>query len=599
MKFLRWVAKLLMFLTFFDVLLMSLAETSSLMEPVCAEGDREALLSFKSKITKDTTGILSSWTGKDCCNGDWEGVECNPTTGRVISLQLQGPVKDDSIFMVGTLSPSLDNLRFLEAMVISGMKHITGPIPDSFSNLTKLTQLVLEDNALVGGIPSGFGRLSLLNAFSLSGNRLKGQIPPSLGNLQNVQQINLGRNFLVGAIPLTFKNLHGLMYLDMSFNLLSGAIPDIMGQFKNISFIDLSHNRLTGKLPTSLFGLPNLLDLSLAHNQLTGTIPDRISDLKSLTTLTLSENGLTGPIPASLSTLKNLWYLNLSRNGFSDPLPSALAKGIPSLLSMDLSYNNLSLGTVPEWILNRKLSEVHLAGCKIRGPIPIFRKSESLSSIDLSDNYLEGGIPIIFFKNMSSLQKIKVSNNKLKFDLSQIPLPEGISFLDFSSNQITGALSRIFNNRTGKFLEHLDASNNQISGSIPEFSEGMRLRVLNIGSNRIAGHIPSSVSSLVELERLDVSRNHLVGTIPTSLGLLVKLQWLDLSINALAGKIPISLLGIERLKHANFRANRLCGEIPQGRPYNIFPAAAYAHNLCLCGRPLPPCRVKQQEKLGQ
>ncbi|MFS8027925.1 putative leucine-rich repeat domain superfamily [Helianthus anomalus] len=47
---------------------------------------------------------------------------------------------------------------------------------------------------------------------------------------------------------------------------------------------------------------------------------------------------------------------------------------------------------------------------------------------------------------------------------------------------------------------------------------------------------------------------------------------------------------IEKLKHVNFRTNKLCGEIPQGRPLNIFPSAAYAHNLCLCGKPLPPCK---------
>ncbi|XP_038997317.1 DNA damage-repair/toleration protein DRT100-like [Hibiscus syriacus] len=128
-----------------------------------------------------------------------------------------------------------------------------------------------------------------------------------------------------------------------------------------------------------------------------------------------------------------------------------------------------------------------------------------------------------------------------------------------------------------------------------EFTEGLSLKVLNIGSNKIAGQIPSSISNLVELERLDISRNLIPGTIPISLGQFVKLHWLDIFINSLTGKIPTSLLGIKIMRHASFRANRLCGEIPQDRPYNIFPASAYARNLCLCGKPMPPCKGKKQE----
>jgi Leucine-rich repeat (LRR) protein len=194
---------------------------------------------------------------------------------------------------------------------------------------------------------------------------------------------------------------------------------------------------------------------------------------------------------------------------------------------------------------------------------------------------------------MSNLQKLKLSNNQLKFDLFDIKLPDGISSIELQSNQLSGFLSRILNNRTSSFLEVLDVSGNQISGTMPEFIEGLSLKVLNIGSNKITGQFPGSISNLKELERMDISRNQITGTIPTTLGLLSNLQWLDLSINRLTGKIPASLLGITNLRHASFRANRLCGEIPQGRPYNIFPAGAYAHNLCLCGKPLPLCRTKK------
>ncbi|XP_027151992.1 DNA damage-repair/toleration protein DRT100-like [Coffea eugenioides] len=165
-------------------------------------------------------------------------------------------------------------------------------------------------------------------------------------------------------------------------------------------------------------------------------------------------------------------------------------------------------------------------------------RSRKLSNIYLAGCKLRGTLPN--FTTPDSLSSLDLSDNYFTED--------GLSSIDLHSNQLYGSLSSILSNKTSKFLE---------------------------------------------VERLDISRNQIGGTIPTSLGLLLKLQWLDLSINTLSGKIPDSLLQIEALRHASFRANRLCGEIPQGRPLNIFPPVTYAHNLCLCGRPLPPCKGKK------
>ncbi|KAJ6420349.1 hypothetical protein OIU84_030295 [Salix udensis] len=323
--------------------------------------------------------------------------------GRVTGLVLQGSARESGIYMRGTLSPALGSLAFLEVMVISGMKHIAGPIPESFSGLTRLAQLVLEDNSLEGNIPPGLGRLPSLSTLSLNGNHLRGQIPPSLGNFKKLQQLSLARNLL----------------------------SDILGHFQNLTFIDLSNNQLSGLLPASLFSLVKLQDLSLDHNQLAGRIPNQIAGLKSLTRLSLSSNGLTG-------------------------------RGLPSLLSVDLSNNHLSLGTVPGWIKDRELSDVHLAGCGIAG----------------------------FFTNMSNLQKLKLSNNQLKFDLSEIKLPDGTSSIELQSNQLSGLLSRILNNRTSSFLEVLDVSGNQISGTIPEFVEGIELEGSNHRRQQDYGSVP-------------------------------------------------------------------------------------------------------------
>ncbi|KAM1396856.1 hypothetical protein ACFX2I_014502 [Malus domestica] len=123
----------------------------SLSSPaICSEADRASLLSFKFRIFKDTTQMMSSWTGIDCCAVGWEGVKCNPG-GRVSVLQLQRPASGPD-YMKGTLSPSLANLNFLEVLIISGLKLITGPIPQSYSNLIHLTRLSHQASLLANGV---------------------------------------------------------------------------------------------------------------------------------------------------------------------------------------------------------------------------------------------------------------------------------------------------------------------------------------------------------------------------------------------------------------------------------------------------------------
>jgi Leucine-rich repeat (LRR) protein len=176
--------------------------------------------------------------------------------------------------------------------------------------------------------------------------------------------------------------------------------------------------------------------------------------------------------------------------------------------------------------------------------------------------------------------------------------------MDLSDNHhLTGDIDRFFRSLSTSVhdvnpsqialpqkLEHLDLSGNRITGSLPDFTRGVGLKWLDISSNAISGQIPVSISKLSSLERLDVSRNRIGGVIPASMAEMVHLQWLDLSSNALVGRIPDNFTRLASVRHASFRRNRLCGRIPQAKPFNLFRAAAYAHNLCLCGKPLPPCR---------
>lgn len=65
------------------------------------------------------------------------------------------------------------------------------------------------------------------------------------------------------------------------------------------------------------------------------------------------------------------------------------------------------------------------------------------------------------------------------------------------------------------------------------------------------------------------------------------LKKLDLSRNQVTGKLPAAISGLETL---NVSHNHLCGQIPAAAGAK-FPASAFAGNDCLCGAPLPPCKM--------
>ncbi|KAG2278410.1 hypothetical protein Bca52824_060965 [Brassica carinata] len=223
-----------------------------------------------------------------------------------------------------------------------------------------------------------------------------------------------------------------------------------------------------------------------------------------------------GDVSAFIANLTSLQRVKLSKNQLRFDLSKLkLPEGVSSV---DLS-SNLVTGSLSS-LLNSKtswfLEEAHLSNNQISGRIPDFSECLNVKVLNIGNNKI--GDVSAFIANLTSLQRVKLSKNQLRFDLSKLKLPEGVSSVDLSSNLVTGSLSSLLNSKTSWFLEEAHLSNNQISGRIPDFSECLNVKVLNIGNNKIGGQIPSSISNLFELVRLDISRNHITGVIPQGLG---------------------------------------------------------------------------------
>ena len=153
--------------------------------------ERDALIAIY-----DATGGSTSWIGMTNWNTDtpvstWKGVS---TTGnKVISLALQ------SFNPVGQLPEELGGLIHLEQLFIGlGDLNLTGPIPASIGNLTKLRKFWIQGTGMSGEIPASIGNLINLFEIRLLGNNFTGVLPASMSNLNKLESVGLTGNEVLG-----------------------------------------------------------------------------------------------------------------------------------------------------------------------------------------------------------------------------------------------------------------------------------------------------------------------------------------------------------------------------------------------------------------
>jgi len=114
----------------------------------------------------------------------------------------------------------------------------------------------------------------------------------------------------------------------------------------------------------------------------------------------------------------------------------------------------------------------------------------------------------------------------------------------------------------------------------------LKLKSIDLSSNKLTGEIPKEIEYLVGLVSLNLSRNNLSGEIPSEIGNLSSLDSLDLSRNYLSGKIPSSLAEIDGLGKLELSHNSLSGRIPSGRHFETFDESSFEGNIDLCGEQL-------------
>ncbi|KAJ6821177.1 receptor kinase-like protein Xa21 [Iris pallida] len=550
--------------------------------------DRSSLLFFKSKISPDLHGVLTTWNNTlPFCS--WQGVVCGHRhPDRVVSLTLT------SLGLVGTIPPHLANLTFLRTIDLSS-NHFHGPIPQELSRLYRLQKLDLSTNSLSGMIPSELGHCLGLQTINMSYNMLRGYIPTEFGSLPFLYRLDLTNNSITGQIPTSLANASSLNYLSLSGNPLSGGIPPSLGELSALKVLSLGANNLEGYIPPSLWNLSSLKFLYLGFNQLKGSFPDdlgkalphieflvansnkmhgslpiSLSNSSQLSDIELNDNNFSGRIPPNLGSLRHLRFLILGDNQLEarEPLDWSFLTSLSNctiLEQLQIDYNNLG-GLLPKSITNfsTTLRWLTMGGNSIEGRSipPEIGNLVGLTVLSLDTNFLSGRIPtsIGLLKNLHVLE-LSFNNFSGEIPSTMGNLSQLIQlYLDF--NSFSGSIPASLGNCNS--LELLNLEQNKLTGTIPRevFSISSLSRELAFNENQLTGTIPPEIGSLINIGGIWMSGNKLSGEIPNSLGKCQVLQILRLDRNLFEGSIPTSLSALRGLQELDLSKNNFSGKIP-------------------------------------
>ncbi|KAJ0789987.1 putative protein kinase RLK-Pelle-LRR-XII-1 family [Helianthus annuus] len=414
-----------------------------------------------------------------------------PVLGNLTSMESFGVVRNP---LGGSIPDTLGHWKVVKEIYF-GVCNLYGTIPHSIYNLSLITYFSFPDNQLIGSLPPTIGAtLPRLAQIELWNNQLTGPLPPSFSNCSRLRILEMSKNKFSGKLTIDFSKLRDIMVISISTNNFGSNEGDEMkfiDSLKNcttLEWLDLGTCKFQGVLPRSIGNLSNqLYRLYLDGNQIHGNLPGSIVNLVGLELISLEDNRFTGNIPFTIGNLQRLQVIYLYNNQLSGPIPNSM--GNLSLLStLDLSLNMLE-GVIPSSLGNcQKLLELYLSGNKLHGEIPtqLLQLSSLSKTMNLSQNNLYGSLPNEV-GDLKMLSNLDISNNNLSGNIpSSLDGCSSLSSLSLKGNLFQGIIPPSL--RSLKGLIELDISHNNLSGQIPRFLE--RLKFLNLSYNDFVGEVP-------------------------------------------------------------------------------------------------------------
>nr|GLL23878.1 probably inactive leucine-rich repeat receptor-like protein kinase At3g28040 [Ipomoea trifida] len=271
--------------------------------------------------------------------------------------------------------------------------------------------------------------------------------------------------------------------------------------------------------------MTSLTVLDLSENNLRAELPSALPSL--LKEVRFSGNRLNGPLAKNIMHLKHLVVLDVARNSLNDTLTQG-SLNFSDLKELGLSDNSIVLKMSQSWIPSFQLDVIALRSCQLGHRFPSWlRTQKTISSIDISDAGISDKVPNWFWDLSPAMEHMNLSFNQLRGqvpDLSRFNL----SVVDLSGNNFQGPVPR-FSSRMQFFILKMNSFSGTVSPVCESLVENNSLSFLDLSSNELSGPLPDCWVNGTELIFLNLGENFLFGKIPHSLGYLenLKIDWLD------------------------------------------------------------------------
>ncbi|XP_052298158.1 receptor like protein 21-like isoform X10 [Citrus sinensis] len=455
----------------------------------------------------------------------------------------------------------LDSLRDLEELDIGWNKI------DKFvvsKGLRKLKYLGLSGNKLNHSILSSLTIFSLLRELYLRDTGFKGTFDVrEFNSFNNLEALDMSNNEIDNlVVPQGYRGLRNLKSLDLSeVGIRDGSnLLRSMGSFPSLNTLYLTSNNFIDTT-SELHNFTNLEYLALDSSSLHISLLQSIASFTSLKILTMTNCEVNGVLSGQeLHNFANLEYLALD---FSS-LHTSLLQSIASFTSLKkLSMTNCEVNGVLSGQALETLSRLtNLKMLDLRGNL--FNNSilsslahlSSLTSLDLSENKLEGSINVKEFDSLSNLEELDMSHN----EIDNLEVPQGykglrkLNYLDLSRVGIRDGSKLLQSMGSFPSLNTLYLRDNNFTDIATTTTQGLErlsnLKRLDLSHNLFNNSILSSVAHLSSLTSLDLSENRLEGSINVKeFDSLSNLEELDMSYNEIDNfEVPQGYRGLRKLK---------------------------------------------------
>ncbi|WOG86631.1 hypothetical protein DCAR_0205848 [Daucus carota subsp. sativus] len=203
-------------------------------------------------------------------------------------------------------------------------------------------------------------------------------------------------------------------------------------------------------------------------------------------------------------------------------------------------------------------------------------KSQHITHVNLSSRNLNGSVSWKYFKKLSYLQTIDLSNNSLK---GYVPswfwaIPTLVE-LNLSKNKLVGTIGFKISSESGPFssIRHLNLSENRFT-NLANISHFPNLTALDLSHNNLK-FLPLGLNMLINIQYLDFSKCNISGSL-NPISNLRSLTYLDVSINHMIGEFPSEFPPLSGLKFLNISFNNFSGNLTSAN-IEEFGHSAFVH----------------------